>query len=317
VSWEPNGTVEIARIRARTLACAREFFSDRQVLEVETPILAKHATMDANIESIVAHVSGRDLFLHTSPEFRMKRLLAAGYPDIFQICRVFRDGEAGQYHLPEFSMVEWYRRGFDLHAIMRESVEFISVILGDQLVVPEAAVLSYQQAFESALEINPFDISIAEIIKRVRADDDLASHLGEDRDAWLDLAMATHVAPAFDANKLTVVYHYPLSQASLARACPDNSQLADRFEIYLGELELANGFVELTDADLQLQRFEGDQHLRKENNRAVHDIDTTLIEALREGLPQCAGVAIGLDRLLMLKTDSNHINAVTTFVPGN
>jgi elongation factor P--(R)-beta-lysine ligase len=317
VSWRPKGTVESARARASALACAREFFSDRQVLEVETPILTRHATMDANIESVVANLSARDVFLHTSPEYHMKRLLAAGYPDIFQICRVFRGGEVGRYHLPEFSMVEWYRLGFDLQAIIRDSVEFINAILGDRLVTTESIALSYQQAFEKAVDLNPFDAGIAELIKTVGADDDLVGSLGEDRDAWLDLAMASLVAPTFEAQQLTVVYHYPMTQASLARACPENSQLADRFEIYLGELELANGFVELTDATVQLQRFERDQHLRRENDRTIHEIDSTLIDALREGLPQCAGVAIGLDRLLMLKLNANHINAVTTFVPGN
>jgi lysyl-tRNA synthetase class 2 len=273
--------------------------------------------MDANIESVVANLSGRDVFLHTSPEYHMKRLLAAGYPDIFQICRVFRDGEAGRYHLPEFSMVEWYRLGFGLQAIIRDSVEFIGAILGDRLVATEWIALNYQQAFEKAVGLNPFDANIAKLIKTVGADDDLVRSLGEDRDAWLDLAMASLVVPTFDANQLTIVYHYPITQASLARACPDNSQLADRFEIYLGELELANGFVELTDATVQLQRFERDQHLRRENNWTVHEIDATLIDALREGLPQCAGVAIGLDRLLMLKLNAKHITAVTTFVPGN
>lgn len=317
MSWQPNGTVENARARASALACAREFFSARHVLEIETPILTSHATMDANIESVVAGVGGREVFLHTSPEYHMKRLLAAGYPDIFQICRVFRDGEAGQYHLPEFSMVEWYRLGFNLQAIIRDAVEFINALLGDRLVATESTALSYQRAFENAVGLNPFDASIAEIISTVGADDDLVGALGEDRDAWLDLAMTSFVAATFDASQLTVVYHYPLTQASLARVCPDNNQLADRFEIYLGELELANGFVELTDATVQLQRFEREQHLRRENNRTVHEIDTTLIDALREGLPQCAGVAIGLDRLLMLKLNANHINAVTTFAPGN
>jgi len=316
MTWRPSGTLESSQARANSLRLARKFFEVRNVLEVETPIIAGYATMDVNIESVSANLAGQARFLHSSPEYFMKRLLAAGYPDIFQICHVFRNGEAGQFHLPEFSMVEWYRHGFGLPAIIQDAAEFIYTLLEDKVIGTDPVSISYQHAFENTLGFNPHNATAGDISRALEADDDLIGTLGNDRDAWLDLAMATCVAPKFDRSKLTAVHHYPISQASLARACPDNKQLADRFEIYFGEIELANGFVELQDAVTQHERFASDQNLRRKKKLPVHEIDAGLISALREGLPQCAGVAIGLDRLLMLKLNANHINDVTTFVPG-
>lgn len=295
---------------------ARQFFADRKILEVETPALAAHATMDPNIASIRAVVSDQPAYLCTSPEYHMKRLLAAGYPDIYQIARVYRDGESGRFHLPEFTMAEWYRLGFGLHDMIGESIEFIALMLGDDSYSRHTDSVSYTTAFAEALNIDPLQTTIETIASRLEADEDLIDRLGNDRDAWLDLAMATVVAPSFAGQKLTVIHHYPSSQAALARKCPDNPAFADRFEIYFGGLELANGFVELTDAGEQKERFQNDQAIRREKNVDVPEIDENFIGALEQGLPACAGVAIGLDRLLVICCDTDDIQKVTTFTPG-
>lgn len=275
-----------------------------------------HATMDPNIASIRAVVSDQPVFLSSSPEYHMKRLLASGYPDIFQISRVYRDGESGRCHLPEFTMAEWYRLGIGLQDMIKESIDFIALMLEDSSSANDAYSMHYTTAFEECLGVDPMRASIKSIAGELGADEDLCDVLGDDRDAWLDLAMATGVAPKFTKNKLTVIHHYPASQAALARRCPDNPEFADRFEIYLGNLELANGFVELTDAGEQKKRFQNDQAIRRAQTLDVHDIDENFIAALERGLPECAGVAIGLDRLLMIACDTDDINAVTTFTPG-
>ncbi|MGI9202443.1 MAG: EF-P lysine aminoacylase EpmA [Woeseiaceae bacterium] len=316
MTWRPNSSPAVATVRAAMLRRARQFFAERKVLEVETPALAAQATMDPNIASIRATVSDQPVYLGTSPEYHMKRLLAAGYPDIYQVARVFRDRESGRFHLPEFTMAEWYRLGFGLEEMIRESVDFVADMLADRVDAKLAVSVRYTTAFEDALGIDPLSASIGSIAAKLDTDDNLVDVLGNDRDAWLDLAMATGVAPTFDEKRLTVVHHYPASQAALARRCPDNPAFADRFEIYFGRLELANGFVELTDAGEQKERFQNDQIIRREKNLAMYDIDENFIAALDYGIPPCAGVAIGLDRLLMIACNTDDIHDVTAFTPG-
>jgi elongation factor P--(R)-beta-lysine ligase len=316
MSWRPNSDAGMARVRARMLDQARAFFNDREVLEVNTPALSARATIDPNIESISALHAGQQLFLHTSPEYFMKRLLAAGYPDIYQICRVFRGGESGRYHLPEFTLVEWYRLNYGLQEIMRETAALVMKLLTSNMPNREPVYITYAQAFQQALSLDPSRADIDALASAVDADTSLRNSMGDDHDAWLDLAMASRVATSFAADRLTLVYHYPLSQASLARACPDNEYLADRFELFLGALELANGFVELTDAGEQHRRFRMERELRESRGLPIHAIDEKLVDALRSGLPQTAGVALGLDRLLMIENGLDDINAVTTFTPG-
>lgn len=316
MNWRPNSPPAVAGVRAAMLQRAREFFAEREVLEVETPALAAQATLDPNIASVAVSVSNQPAFLCTSPEYHMKRLLAAGYPDIYQIGRVYRDGESGRFHLPEFTMAEWYRRGFGLAEMINESVDFITLMLENSSCEQQSDSIRYADAFENALGIDPLHASISAIATKLDADEDLVGALGNDRDAWLDLAMASYVAPTFSENKLTVVHHYPASQAALARQCPDNAALADRFEIYSGTLELANGFVELTNAATQKERFAVDQNIREEKGLPIHAIDGNFIDALESGLPPCAGVAIGMDRLLMIRCGVDDIHQVATFTPG-
>lgn len=313
MSWQPNATVAVAKRRARMLQVARQHFLERNVLEVCTPSLTGRTVTDPNIESLVVADGDRRCYLHTSPEYFMKRLLAAGYPDMYQIGAVFRGGEKGRRHLPEFTMIEWYRLGLGLHEIIGDTVDLVSAMV---LPVAAADVVSYQQAFASALAIDPLSASAIEVADVLDADDNLRRSMDNDLDAWLDLAMATAVAASFAPDRLTAVFHYPASQASLARLSPHDERVAERFELYCGSLELANGFVELADADEQLRRFERDREERRAAGKALPAIDDEFIAALRCGLPPCAGVALGFDRLLMIDRGLNDIHEVITFTPG-
>lgn len=314
-NWRPTAGPGVAKSRAGLLRRAREFFDAREILEVDTSVLSKFAVTDPHIESVSASSrSEAELFLHTSPEYKMKRLLAAGFGDICQICKVFRDGELGRNHLPEFTMVEWYRLNFGLQEIMRDTIDFVATVLDRSDLSSSAEFISYQEAFRKILALNPLTADIAALINCACTDEHLKETVGDDRDAWLDLILANGVVPGFSTGKLTVLFHYPASQAALARHCPDDAEVADRFEVYYGSLELANGFVELTDADEHLSRFERDRDARRKNGKADYRIDVEFMDALRAGLPPCAGVAVGLDRLLMLHEGQSNLSAVTNFV---
>jgi lysyl-tRNA synthetase class 2 len=294
----------------------RQYFREQDVIEVETPMLTSGTATDPNINSMTVTTGDGEQYLHTSPEHFMKRLLAAGYPDIFQVCRVFRAGEAGIRHLPEFTMIEWYRLGFALEDIIADTIGLTGRLLAGTT-LGEATSLTYSDAFTDTLSVDPFEATSHELAEVLDADDELRTALGDDRDAWLDLAMATRVSPAFSRERLTIVHHYPASQAALARLTPDDPRTADRFELFLGPVELANGFVELQDADEQLSRFEDDRRRRRLAGQAVPEVDESLIAALRAGLPDCAGVAMGLDRLLMIDEGLDDISQTMTFMPGS
>jgi len=314
-SWRPMAGPGIAKSRAGLLQRARDFFVSRGILEVDTPVLSKFAVTDPNLESLSASsLSEPRLFLHPSPEYKMKRLLAAGFGDIGQICKVFRGGETGRHHLPEFTMVEWYRLNFGLQEIVRDTTDFLAAALDRPDLAPGAEIINYQDAFQATLGINPLTAEIAALAECSNADEDLMNAVGDDRDMWLDLVLANSVVPEFPDDRLTVICHYPASQAALARYCPDDPDVADRFEVYYGSLELANGFVELTDADEQLVRFERDRAARRRVGKPDCRIDEDFMQALRAGLPPCAGVAVGLDRLLMLHEGQNNISAISNFI---
>ncbi|HLU05981.1 MAG TPA: EF-P lysine aminoacylase EpmA [Woeseiaceae bacterium] len=314
--WRPSSDVASARRRARMLAQARSFFADREVLEVDTPLLSSTTVSDPHIESVqvaLAHRPGKPYFLQTSPEYFMKRLLCSGYPDIYQVCKVFREGEAGRRHSPEFTMVEWYRHGFNLARIMEETADFISALVEPQHLSAPTEIIDYRSAFRELAGIDPPEASLAALAESAGADDTLIESLGDDRDAWLDLVLSLRVVPHFGAGRLTVLYHYPASQAALARRCPDDDSVADRFEIFFGDLELANGFVELQDAKEQARRFAADRWLRASRNQTVHPPDERLLAALASGLPQCAGVAVGFERLLMINEMTDDIRKAQSF----
>jgi lysyl-tRNA synthetase class 2 len=294
----------------------RACFDAAGVLEVDTPALAAAAVSDTQIESLAidsSAVSSAPLFLHTSPEFCMKRLLADGYPDIFSICRVFRDGEAGRQHQPEFTMIEWYRLGMNLSDIIEDTVHVIEYALDDMAPVTAPVRLDYREAVLDATDLDPLTVDIESLVRATGADDRLRDAIGQEKDDWLDLLLATLVVPSFARDRLTVLKHYPASQAALARLCPANPAVADRFEIFLGPIELANGYVELTDAVEQSARIEADNETRARRGRSVRPVDSNLLAALASGLPECAGVAMGLERLQMIHDQADDIRDVITF----
>jgi lysyl-tRNA synthetase class 2 len=243
----------------------------------------------------------------------MKRLLASDYPDVYSICRVFRDAELGRGHQPEFTMVEWYRLGFDLGEIIADTISAIATALGEPTLADNSESANYRDVLIAACGIDPIEASVSELADASGADDDLRRTIGGERDDWLDLLMTTRVAPSFAADKLTVVKHYPASQAALARLCPDDVNVADRFEVFMGAVELANGYVELTDAKIQAQRIANDQAVRTRRGSPLRPHDQSLIAALESGLPACAGVAMGLERLQMMHDETDDIRNVIPF----
>lgn len=319
--WRPASGPDAAASRAALLRRVRAYLDATEVLEVDTPALSPSAVSDVHIESfeIANNVIGdRPLYLHTSPEFFMKRLLAAGYPDIYSICRVFRDGEAGRKHQPEFTMIEWYRLGMNLGDIIHDTIQLIDAALDGSISLNTENRLDYAQALKVCCDIDIRAASVDELARVAGADDRLRRAVGDDRDGWLDLLLSTRVIPEFPPDRLTVLQHYPASQGALARLCPDDPNCADRFEVFLGPVELANGYVELTDAAEQAARIVADNQSRERCGQAVRPVDQHLLAALATGLPDCAGVAMGLERLQMIHDKTDDIRDVITFAfePG-
>ena len=293
----------------------RAYFDAESVLEIDTPALSTTAVSDTNIESleVISELTNAPLYLHTSPEFCMKRLLASGYPDIYSICRVYRDGEAGRCHQPEFTMVEWYRIGFGLTDIIADTLKAIAMALDDPTLEDEILVIDYRNAFIKVCNVDPLQASIDDLANAADADDGLRRALGDARDDWLDLILTTKLAPTFAADKFTVLQHYPASQAALAQICPADASVADRFEVFMGPVELANGYVELTDTRIQAERIANDQAMRESRGQVVRPHDQSLLAALESGLPACAGVAMGLERLQMMHDKTDDIRNVLSF----
>jgi lysyl-tRNA synthetase class 2 len=295
----------------------REFFARRGVLEVETPVLSRGANTDPNIESFKTAFSGhvdagpRERWLRTSSEFPQKRLLAAGVGDCYELGRVFRNGEAGHRHNPEFTMLEWYRVGWDHRRLIDEAVELVRAALG--LVGNGADVYkcAYRDLFREALGIDPFAAAEFEL-QRALGDVRIQSQ-GLMRDDWLDLLLTHRIQPAFPRERVTVIYDYPMTQCALAKIRAGDPPVAERFELYVGSQELANGYHELTDATEQRARFQRDNTRRRERGLQELPIDENLLAALEQGLPDCAGVALGIERLLMAMTGSDDIREVLAF----
>lgn len=286
------------RARARLVTEIRGFFAERAVLEVETPILSAAATVDPQIDSF-ATTCGR--WLKTSPEFAMKRLLAAGSGSIWQLARVFRVDECGRHHNPEFSLLEWYRPGWDHRQLIDECEALLQAVGA----APQGCErLTYRDAFITLAAVDPFADSLARLRSALPPGlADLAPPTGDGavpRDFLLDLLMSHVVGPKLGVDAPLVLIDFPASQAALARIRPGDPPVAERFEIFWRGLEMANGFHELTDPVEQQRRFVADQQRRAEQGRTVPPFDARLISAMTHGLPDCAGVAIGLDRLLML-----------------
>ncbi|HUO79473.1 MAG TPA: EF-P lysine aminoacylase EpmA [Steroidobacteraceae bacterium] len=311
--FRPGASLAVLRARAAMLARCREFFARRGVLEVETPVLGQATVTDVHLASLATRLAGRrePYYLQTSPEYAMKRLLAAGSPDLYQICKVFRDEPSGRHHNPEFTLLEWYRRGVDHVALMDEVEALLGELLAGRLAGP-AERLSYRDAFRRELGVDPLSAPLAELAA-LAGERTGARDLGDDRDTVLELLMGAVVGPALGRGRLSFVHGYPASQAALARLLPGTPPVAARFEAYGEGLELCNGFHELVDAGEQRRRFEADRARRQARGLPVPPADERLLAALAAGLPDCAGVAVGLDRVLMLATGCGTIAEVLTF----
>jgi elongation factor P--(R)-beta-lysine ligase len=314
VRWRPTATIAVLRRRAQALAATREFFRAREVLEVETPAMINAPVSDVNIGSVRVEMpghAGAPLFLHTSPEYAMKRLLAAGSGDIFQVCHVFRGAERGRQHNPEFTMLEWYRLGFSLERLMDEVAELVQVLLGRRLPIE---AISYCEAVRRHAGFDPLDAddqTLQRAAQSLGLDPGRARAAG--RDELLDLIVGAQVGPALGTAALTLLHRYPASQAALARLDDNDPRLALRFELYHRGVELANGYHELSNAAEQRMRFSADQVSRRVRGLPEHTLDQHLLAALDAGLPDCAGVALGFDRVLMLAVDATNIDEVIAF----
>ncbi|RJG42376.1 elongation factor P--(R)-beta-lysine ligase [Motilimonas pumila] len=315
MSFLPHASIENLRRRAQIVQSIRQFFATRNVMEVDTPAMSQASITDYHLVPFQTEFvgpgasQGQTLFLQTSPEFHMKRLLAAGSGAIYQMAKAFRNEESGRYHNPEFTMLEWYQPGYDHFALMAELAELVQLLLN----CDQPLQISYQQAFVQHLGFDPLTISLSELIEQ-------ACHYGfadiakdADKDTLLQLLFCTEIEPKIGQQAPCFVYDFPASQAALANISPTDNRVAERFELYFKGIELANGFHELTDAQEQLARFQQDNAQRAAAGKPVMPIDRHLIAALQQGLPQCAGVAVGVDRLVMLALQVDSIEQVLSF----
>jgi lysyl-tRNA synthetase class 2 len=311
-NWQPSASTGVLKQRAQLLKQIRDFMAAREILEVETPVLSHYGNTDANLNSFTtlfhspSVVEPELLYLQTSPEFAMKRLLAAGSGPIYQIARVFRDAELGRLHQPEFTMLEWYRPGFDHHKLMDEMAELL-LELG--LTIPARA--SYATVFTRVTDINPHQADIS-LLQEAATRNGLQG-TDNTRSVLLDFLFSHLVAPELGRTEPVFIYDFPVCQAALARIRADHPPVAERFELFIAGMEIANGFHELTDAKEQMSRFEQDNSLRKAKGLAEVMIDENMIASLAHGLPDCAGVALGIDRLLMAILGYDSINKVVSF----
>ncbi|MFU2314921.1 elongation factor P--(R)-beta-lysine ligase [Rahnella sp. PCH160] len=315
-SWQPSAPVANLLKRAAILAEIRRFFADRGVLEVETPAMSQATVTDIHLVPFETRfvgpgaADGMTLYLMTSPEYHMKRLLAAGSGPIYQMGRSFRNEEAGIHHNPEFTMLEWYRPRYDMYRLMNEVDDLLQQVLD----CDTAETLSYQQAFTRHLGVDPLSADKTEL-REVAAKLDLSNiaDTEEDRDTLLQLLFTMGVEPHIGRDKPTFVYHFPATQASLAEISTEDHRVAERFEVYYKGIELANGFRELTDGREQRQRFEQDNRKRAARGLTQHPIDNNLLDALEHGMPECSGVALGVDRLIMIALRATSLSQVLAF----
>ena len=314
-SWQPTAALHVLRKRAEIIDIIRQFFKERCVLEVDTPLLSSATVTDPYVLSIPALCldTGREYlgYLQTSPEYAMKRLLAAGIGSIYQICKAFRQGDCGKLHHPEFTLLEWYRPGFDHHALMDE----MDILLQAIFTTPAAERLSYQQVFMQFVGIDPHVASVDDVMQCVRQHGiHFNSQTATDYNTGLDLLLTHCIGPQLGHDCPLFLYDFPITQAALAKIrYTEIPPVASRFEVYFKGIELANGFHELQDAKEQRKRFLQDLAYRKEHNIQQVPLDEKLLAALAAGLPDCAGVALGIDRLVMLALGKQSVAEVMSF----
>lgn len=320
MSWQPCQSWNTARKRANTLSSIRRFFDDRGIVEVDTALLSHGTITDLHLEPFISQFNyskdshcdtSIDLYLQTSPEFAMKRLLASGYGCCYQICKAFRHEEHGRFHNPEFSMLEWYRLGFDHFELMAEVGELLQLVLGCKLVEK----ISYQALFKRELALDPLSASKEDFLEVIASHKMMSDWLVDESnaDTLMQFIMSEILEPRIGQSVPCFIYNFPASQASLAKISTKDSRVSERFECYFKGIELANGFHELTNAQEQLARFEAENSQRLAVGKMPRPIDKRFIDSLTSGLPACAGVAVGIDRLMMLALDAKHIDQVLTF----
>ena len=318
-NWQPTAEISTLKRRAQYLADVRQFFAERSVLEVETPILSNAAPTAPYMDSFttdyipLASTRKQTYYLQTSPEFAMKRLLAASSGAIFQIARVFRNGEQGKFHSPEFTMLEWYRPGLSLNQLMDE----VNTLVQQVFSLRQVSRLSYRGIFEFYLKINVLTCDFEQIKQCVyERIPSLANDLELSRDTCLELLMGHVIEPRLAAMNLPVfIYDFPASQAQLAIVKKDEAgnEVADRFELYIAGIEIANGYNELLDADVLHQRFSEDNRQRLSQSKSEMPMDDNLLAAMKSGIPECSGVALGFDRIVMLALNKTDIQSVQSF----
>lgn len=304
IKWATSASLSNLQKRAKLLRQIRAFFDERQVLEVETPLLSCTTTSDPHIQSIKV----QDYYLQTSPEFAMKRLLPSGIGPIFQICKAFRDDEIGRLHNPEFTMLEWYRPGFDHHRLMDEVDNLLALILN----TPTALRKTYQQTFVENLSIDPL-IATTQDLKHIANQHDLDYLDIQDKDIWLDLLFSHCIQPQLGFNQPYFIYDFPASQAALSKIRQDTPPVAERFEIIINGMEVGNGYHELTDPQEQEKRFKEDNQKRIALGHSTVPVDHKLITALSNDFPESAGVAMGVDRLVLLACKATSLSEIMSF----
>lgn len=314
INWMPTASIETLLERAKITKELRQFFTDRGLLEVETPILSEFGVTDINLATFTTSFNSphskeeKKRHLMTSPEYHMKRLLAAGSGPIFQFCKVFRNEEVGKLHNPEFTMLEWYRPYFDMFRLINEVDDLLQHILDCE----EADTFSYQFVFQEYVSLDPLSATKKQLIDKAReqgfqCDDE------ENRDILLQFLFSKMVEPKIGQERPVAIYHFPATQAALAQISTEDYRVAERFEFYFKNVELANGFHELQDANEQIRRFNQDNIQRGHLGLAPQEIDKRFLAALKAGIPNCSGVALGVDRLLMLAMDKESIKEVISF----
>ncbi|MFK8028046.1 MAG: EF-P lysine aminoacylase EpmA [Gammaproteobacteria bacterium] len=310
--WRPSASLRNLTRRAQLLNQARQFFAERDVLEVETPLLTDYSVTEPNIESFGFTADGKQRYLQTSPEYAMKRLLAEGAPDIFQICKSFRAGEMGALHNPEFTMIEWYRLGYDLKQIMQECVALIVNLLSKEDEQIKVEYISYDDVTKKSLGVSLSSMSENQI-RKLAKEKGLLLQDDCSLQQCIDFLFSHHVEQALCEESISCVFHYPAAQAALSKLNDDDNSVAERFEIFYAGKELANGYVELREPENLLERFANDQKVRQQRGLPEIEVDHRLIAAQRHGLPECAGVAVGFDRVLMLAVGASTLSEVISF----
>jgi lysyl-tRNA synthetase class 2 len=322
--WKPSCDIKYLHLRAEMLRTVRNFFYNRTVLEVETPVLCQATGTDPQLDFFSSfyhtnpnkkQITDQQMYLQTSPEFAMKRLLAAGSGSIFQICKAFRNGESGQLHNPEFSILEWYRVGFTLEQLMDEVTELIDEVLIGYYCKEAIVKISYEELFFQHTELNPL-VFCQNSYANYAAENAISEAndiCGNDHSMWLDFIFSHKVQPVLANQSFAMVYGYPAIQSSLARINQENTAIVDRFEVFINGIEIGNGFFELSDAKEQEKRFDSENKSRELQGKQQVVKDKLFLASLESGLPDCSGIALGLDRLLMILANASALKDVIAF----